>query len=249
MLNYPFSSHSWTLLSHLVAIKHADPSLLKEKKTGIPKKISHFFPVENMIENDKIQVSCRVGDIEHQLQIELTNGRLRLGKIPIPKHFPSTGSLIFYFENKNLSLTFSDNLIDYDYNSKLIKTTDNKIIKTRIKQAEFRQNVISICNGTCFITGVQDTSVLIASHIKSWAESNPQERVDGHNGLLLSPHIDKLFDNHLISFDYDGSLLISNRLDPTILDKWAIPRSFIGRFTPRQQLYINIHREKFKEKG
>ena len=33
------------------------------------------------------------------------------------------------------------------------------------------------------------------------------------NGILLSPNIDSLFDKHLISFEDDGSILISDKLD------------------------------------
>jgi predicted restriction endonuclease len=54
--------------------------------------------------------------------------------------------------------------------------------------------------------------VLIASHIKPWNECDEFEKYDLYNGLLLSPNYDKLFDEYLISFDFEGKIMISNKL-------------------------------------
>lgn len=48
-------------------------------------------------------------------------------------------------------------------------------------------------------------SLLIASHIKPWADSNAKEKLDVNNGLILCPNHDKLFDN--------GKIIISDELD------------------------------------
>ena len=37
-----------------------------------------------------------------------------------------------------------------------------------------------------------------------------EEKLDGNNGLLLSPHVDKLFDKGYISFTDDGKVLCAN---------------------------------------
>ncbi|MGM5000125.1 HNH endonuclease [Tardiphaga sp. 538_B7_N1_4] len=37
------------------------------------------------------------------------------------------------------------------------------------------------------------------------------ERLDGANGLLLAPHVDRLFDRGLISFQASGEVLVSSR--------------------------------------
>jgi putative restriction endonuclease len=49
-----------------------------------------------------------------------------------------------------------------------------------------------------------------ASHIKPWCESTNEERLNGENGLLLTPSIDHLFDRGFISFEDNGELLISD---------------------------------------
>lgn len=248
MLNYPVVSHSWILISPTIAIKSADPSLLKEKKTGIPKDIVHFFPEHDVAEGEKVRINCKVGVALHKLQLERSSGRLRISRIPLPEGFSLTGSLIFSIENNYLNLAFGDGLVTSDLSQDEVKTTCDRTVSVRIKQSEFRQNVLTVCSSMCCTTGVTDTSILIASHIKSWISSNNLERVDGHNGLLLAPHIDKLFDKHLISFNDDGSLLLSSRLDQQVLDFWGIQNLRINRLTPRQCIYLAWHREQLTNK-
>jgi len=54
---------------------------------------------------------------------------------------------------------------------------------------------------------------LVASHIKPWRHAENDERLNRHNGLMLAPHADFLFDRGFISFS-DGRLLISEVVDP-----------------------------------
>ncbi len=44
----------------------------------------------------------------------------------------------------------------------------------------------------CRVTGLARQEFLIASHIKPWRDCSNSERLSGANGLLLSPHLDKL---------------------------------------------------------
>lgn len=74
------------------------------------------------------------------------------------------------------------------------------IVKIRINQGVFRDELIKRY-GKCVLCGVKDSSLMIASHIKSWSDSNPEEKVDVDNVFLLCPNHDKLFDKGLISFD------------------------------------------------
>ena len=75
--------------------------------------------------------------------------------------------------------------------SSIPETERNQLVKARIGQGAFRQNVIAV-EKACRITGVSDPPFLIASHIKPWKVSSNDERLDGNNGLLLSPHLDNL---------------------------------------------------------
>jgi putative restriction endonuclease len=61
----------------------------------------------------------------------------------------------------------------------------------------------------CRITGVTNPIHLRTSHCKPWRDSNNEERLDGENGLLLTPTIDHLFDRGFISFEDSGVLIVS----------------------------------------
>jgi hypothetical protein len=89
------------------------------------------------------------------------------------------------------------------------------------------------------VTGLKSDKFLIASHIKPWKNSDNAERVDGNNGLFLSPHVDKLFDNGFISFSRAGEMLVSPQLPLDVLNKWSIdPRKNYGRFNGDQAYFL-----------
>ena len=61
-------------------------------------------------------------------------------------------------------------------------------------------------NGPCPLTGIAEPELLRASHIVPWAAcESDAERLDVHNGLLLSALWDAAFDKGLTSFADDGT--------------------------------------------
>jgi len=92
--------------------------------------------------------------------------------------------------------------------------------------------------------GSRDRGALRASHIKPWRVSTDLEKLDGYNGLLLSPHVDHLFDRGWITFTRDGFLKPSPRLDPVVLSTWRIePKRVVTPLSDRHQEYLEYHRE------
>lgn len=61
------------------------------------------------------------------------------------------------------------------------------LVKSRRGQGTFKTNV-RMFEKQCRVTGLSDQDHLIASHIKPWRDSDNREKIDGHNGLLLSPY-------------------------------------------------------------
>lgn len=59
------------------------------------------------------------------------------------------------------------------------------------------------------VTKVERLEHLVASHTKPWRDSTNEERLNGENGLLLTPAIDHLFDKGFISFEDKGALVVS----------------------------------------
>lgn len=95
----------------------------------------------------------------------------------------------------------------------------------------------------CRVTRVGEPRHLKASHIKPWREATDAERFDGANGLLLSPHIDHLFDEGYITFSSSQQLLIVPEVRDTLLDAWGIDAGVrVGEFTRDQSAYLDYHR-------
>lgn len=130
-------------------------------------------------------------------------------------------------------------------NSVIPETQRIQLAKARIGQGVFRKRVLML-DRHCRVTGIEDPRLLIASHIKPWKDSSNEERINGYNGLMLSPHIDALFDAHLISFEDDGRMLIHPTLPNDVLDRWSIRRDTrVENFRPEQSQFLDHHRHLF----
>lgn len=133
----------------------------------------------------------------------------------------------------------------------ITETEKQSLSKSRRGQGLFRLRVASI-EPHCRVTGVANPAYRIASHIKPWSKCSNEERLDGHNGLLLAPHIDHLFDNGFMSFSDDGVLLISPVADAMALEQMGVPVSEstnVGTFTDKQRRYLAFHREEVFKKA
>lgn len=88
----------------------------------------------------------------------------------------------------------------------LPRTTEaERLVVQRIGQDIFRARLMDYWQGRCPLTGITDVALLRASHIIPWAECETDaERLDVHNGLLLSALWDAAFDRALVSFDEQG---------------------------------------------
>lgn len=123
-----------------------------------------------------------------------------------------------------------------------------QLAKARVGQGFFRKQVI-LLDGACRVTGVSDPHLLIASHIKPWRDATNGERLSGHNGVLLSPHVDALFDEQWITFEDSGHMHVHPALARDVLDRWAIdPNKRVEQFRPEQTPYLARHREIFAQK-
>jgi len=95
--------------------------------------------------------------------------------------------------------------------STISDTEKETIVKARIGQGPYRRRLIDYWE-KCSFSGCDMTSLLVASHIKPWKDSNNTERIDIYNGLLLLPNYDKLFDSGYITVDTLGNILFSDLL-------------------------------------
>lgn len=95
-------------------------------------------------------------------------------------------------------------------NPYLENTSKKEMLDIRVGQYRFRKLVMSYWNNKCAVTGTKH--FLTAGHIKPWRDSDNAERLDVYNGISLSPSYDKAFDKGMISFNNDGTIIISKEL-------------------------------------
>jgi len=137
-------------------------------------------------------------------------------------------------------------LIDSIRQRPIEATEKTALILARRGQGLFKQRVGRV-ERRCRITGVDRIEHLRASHCKPWRDSSDPERLDGENGLLLTPSIDHLFDRGFISFEGDGRLVVSPVAHVPSLEKMGVPvgeRKNVGGFSEGQRRYLEFHRER-----
>lgn len=119
------------------------------------------------------------------------------------------------------------------------------LVRARSGQGLFRDRVAQL-EKRCRITGVDNPTHLVASHCKPWRDARNDERLDGENGLLLTPSIDHLFDRGFISFENTGRLIISPVAHHPSLRRMGITVDEpvnVGAFSSGQQRYLDYHRD------
>lgn len=129
-------------------------------------------------------------------------------------------------------------------NPNIENTERAALIRARVGQGQFRYNVRKI-ESACRITKVDNPEHLIASHCKPWRYADNSERLDGENGLMLTPTIDHLFDRGFISFENSGRLLISPVADLGAMHRMGIEVNEpvnVGPFSEGQRKYLDFHR-------
>lgn len=127
----------------------------------------------------------------------------------------------------------------------LLETEREALIVARRGQGLFKQRVMQV-EDRCRITGVTNPTHLRASHCKPWRDSTNEERIDGENGLLLTPTIDHLFDRGFISFEDSGVLIVSPVAHAPSLNLMGLATDHVirvGTFTQGQKQFLDYHRE------
>ncbi|MGN9135183.1 HNH endonuclease [Clostridium sp. HCP1S3_B4] len=175
--------------------------------------------------------------------------------------------ILYYFELNHISnlshpLTYSRNhltstltteISDQIQNDTTISKTEREtLITSRLGQGKFRLNVLSIMP-QCPFTGISEPFLLRASHIIPWACcSNNHDRLDGYNGLTLTPTYDVLFDKGYISFTDNGQLMVSPFLPNNIrlsLNLFEGQVYNINNINGARNIYLEYHRNHiFKSK-
>jgi hypothetical protein len=127
----------------------------------------------------------------------------------------------------------------------LTATQKQQLVTARKGQGIFRERVLAL-EPRCRVTGVANPWLLIASHIKPWRScATAAERLDGANGLMLTPDVDRLFDRGMIGFEPEGRVRVSPALpaaDLAAMGLAGLEGRCVGPFTAAQAGYLAWHR-------
>lgn len=120
-------------------------------------------------------------------------------------------------------------------------TEAERLVVQRVGQDIFRERLMKYWSSCCPLTGITDPALLRASHIKPWSRCDSDaERLDVHNGLLLSALWDAAFDVGLVTFEDDGVPVFSPAL--TEAAQATLTWSSTLRLTPQHRQQLSWHR-------
>lgn len=196
-------------------------------------EIQNLLPIKYspLQQNGHGNQKCYLAGISDELGEVLLGMLSRLNEQAVDSLYDIQATLVNEAEQQQISA------------SPILQTEKTQLIKARIGQGLYRDRLLEI-EHKCRITGATDAKFLIASHIKPWRMSDNQEKLDGNNGLLLSPHVDVLFDKGWMSFKDNGEVIwaASKITDPTVA-YWSLTQKLAGRFNQTQKQYLDFHRD------
>ena len=149
------------------------------------------------------------------------------------------------FSQESKNYTEKRNIINTKTHLKPNKTESKGLVTSRVGQGFYRQELIKKFDNKCAVTGINIEEILIASHIVPWRHSNDEERLDVENGILLSPLYDSLFDRNLISFEDNGEIIISEKVQDKELISVLNFNAKI-KISEGMKKYLNKHRYKLR---
>ncbi|RYC51148.1 HNH endonuclease [Flagellimonas olearia] len=114
--------------------------------------------------------------------------------------------LLSKFENKSI-----EELNHIDIKSLPKGKERERVVKIRVNQSFFRSSILASYNSTCCITGITQSELLVAGHIKPWSQDE-ENRLNPRNGIAINALHDKAFENGLITITPDYKIKISNVL-------------------------------------
>lgn len=136
--------------------------------------------------------------------------------------------------------------------SKLERRVEQMLVNRKVRDATFRNHVLSAYENTCAVTGLRivnggGRAEAQAAHIWAVVDGGPDIV---QNGIALSATAHWLFDRYLISLDDELRLLVSHnkvppelrKLFPASGEQVRLPKDLTLR--PRKE-FVAIHRERF----
>ena len=129
----------------------------------------------------------------------------------------------------------------------LASTEREAVIAARRGQGRFRSALLTRWLLGCAVTNCTYHAVLRASHLKPWRICNNAERLSPDNGILLTPALDTLLDQYLISFAPSGRILVSKSLKSDDLAKLGVTTEMrLRKVIATMEPFLKHHRAEFQ---
>lgn len=253
-----FSQYAWVIKYYQMVFPYYFPGMYADKTINRAMKILGlpFFGNSNRLINcGQISLFIRKCDVNNIIFNEIyakqwgwdrtynpspnAKENYKNCKIPVQKYNKHYYKLLTDKVDLNCEAEKIDNEIS---KLNLLGKEKEAIVKIRTNQGTFRERLMYRYDHCC-LCGVKNSNLLIASHIKPWAESSASEKLDIENGLLLCPHHDKLFDLGYITFSDEGQIIISESLSETDRMFMNVNKTMKIELTESNKKYLKYHRE------
>ena len=124
------------------------------------------------------------------------------------------------------------------------ETERRMMVAARIGQGPYRDAVLRLWDYKCAFTGSRVATAIRASHLIPWKLCTHAERLDPYNGIPLIATLDALFDRGLITFDSNGSLVVSSTVPTFERSRLALDAGTgIGKPKAKTSKFLEFHRQ------
>lgn len=232
-----WSNDGWCVYVKWTRIDPIDRDVIGRVARDIFDEFEIPFDVNRSVKQSYLfKVSKRAADFVLGL-VKISHSEMEYQSISLePEFFVAENVIDGYVENAIVQ------------NTEIDTTTKESVIQARRGQGQFRDNLIQI-EKACRLTHVDDHRLLVASHIKPWRSCETNfERLDGNNGLLLTPTMDRLFDRRYLTFENNGDVVLSERILPETYERVGLivdKKINVGAFKEEQARYLQFHRDIF----
>lgn len=142
---------------------------------------------------------------------------------------------ILIFESEKLLAKYKNTTVEQLYpvseeESFAEGNTREQMVKLRINQSVFRSTILAAYNNSCCITGINETALLVAGHIRPWAE-DVKNRLNPRNGIALNALHDKAFEAGFITITTDYRIKISPKI---MKQQIGYSQDLFGRYEDKQ---------------
>jgi hypothetical protein len=139
-------------------------------------------------------------------------------------------------------------LLEFDARIKNLSIDETEVrreVEQRVGQDIYRNHMLSYWRSEEHTSELGELDLLLASHAKPWKDCTfAEERLNVFNGFLLEARFDRLFDRGFITFDDQGALIVSKRLELSSLSVLGLKQGMELRWIREEHLpFLHWHQE------